>query len=73
MSILIINNNILQVFQRIAPSSQLKAFKDSIRLFLHHFLLKGGAKNGIPEDKMQLLRERIKVAEKSLETSPIRF
>lgn len=62
-----------QVFQRIAPSGQLKAFKDSIRLFMHHFILKGGAKNGIAIDKMQLLKERIKVADKSLDTSTIRF
>lgn len=61
------------MFQRIAPSTQLKAFKDSIRLFMHHFLLKGGAKNGIPEDKMQLLKDRIKIADKSLDTSTLRF
>lgn len=61
------------MFQRIAPGAQLKPFKDSIRLFMHHFLLKGGAKNGIPEDKMQLLKERIKIADKSLDTATFRF
>lgn len=61
------------MFQRIAPSTQLKAFKDSIHLFMHHFLLKGGAKNGITDDKMQLLKDRIKIADRSLDTSTLRF
>lgn len=62
-----------KVFQRIAPSTQLKAFKDSIRLFMHHLLLKSGAKNGIAEDKMQLLKQRIKIADKSFSNSTIQF
>lgn len=63
----------MQVFQRIAPSAKLKAFKDSIRLFMHHFLLKGSVKNGVAEDKLDLLRERIKIADKHLDLSAIRF
>lgn len=57
-----------QVFGRIAPSAKLKAFKDSLRLFLHHFLLQGGAKSGVPAEKMELLRARIRLADKALET-----
>lgn len=57
-----------QVFERIAPSAQLKAFKDSLRLFMHHFLLKGGSKSGITDDQMTLLRQRIRLADKALET-----
>lgn len=57
-----------QVFGRIAPSAKLKAFKDSLRLFLHHFLMQGGAKSGVPAEKMELLRARIRLADKALET-----
>lgn len=62
-----------QVFQRIAPSDKLKAFKDSIRLFMHHFLIKGGAKNGVAANQMDLLKQRVKLADKSLDTSTIQF
>lgn len=64
---------IQQVFQRIAPSEKLKAFKDSIRLFMHHFLLKGGAKNGVAVNQMDLLKQRVRLADKSLDTSTLRF
>lgn len=57
-----------QVFGRIAPSAKLKAFKDSLRLFLHHFLLKDGTKSAVPEAKMELLRSRIRLADRALET-----
>lgn len=57
-----------QVFERIAPSAQLKAFKDSLRLFMHHFLMQGGSKSGVADDQMKLLRARIGIADKALET-----
>lgn len=57
-----------QVFERIAPSAKLKAFKDSFRLFMHHFLLKGGTKSGVSDEQMKLLRTRIGIADKALET-----
>lgn len=57
-----------QVFERIAPSAKLKAFKDSLRLFMHHFLLKGCTKSGVTDDQMKLLRARIAIADKALET-----
>lgn len=61
------------MFQRIAPSEKLKAFKDSIRLFMHHFLIKGGAKNGVAAEQMDLLKQRVRLADKSLDTSALRF
>uniref|UniRef100_A0A1Q3EYD3 Protein involved in high osmolarity signaling pathway n=1 Tax=Culex tarsalis TaxID=7177 RepID=A0A1Q3EYD3_CULTA len=65
-------NKCLQVFNRIAPSFKLKSFKDSLRLFLHHFLLKGSDRSGVPEEQMQLLHQRIKMAERMLDTSEAR-
>ncbi|XP_053689718.1 nucleolar MIF4G domain-containing protein 1 homolog [Sabethes cyaneus] len=65
-------NKCLQVFNRIAPSFKLKAFKDSLRLFLHHFLLKGSDKSSVPEEEMQLLQQRISLADRMLDTSESR-
>lgn len=56
------------VFGRLAPSAKLKAFKDSLRLFLNHFLMKGGSKSGVPADKMELLKTRVRIADRALET-----
>lgn len=61
------------MFQRIAPSPKLKAFKDCVRLFMHHFLLKGGAKNGVAANQMNLLKQRVKLVDKLFETSSIQF
>lgn len=65
-------NKCLQVFNRIAPSFKLKAFKDSLRLFLHHFLWKGSDKSGVPEEQLHLLQQRIKMANGMLDTSESR-
>lgn len=35
---------------------------------MHHFLLKGGSKSGVAEDKMELLKKRIDIADKALQT-----
>ncbi|XP_019538977.3 nucleolar MIF4G domain-containing protein 1 homolog [Aedes albopictus] len=65
-------NKCLQVFNRIAPSFKLKGFKDSLRLFLHHFLLKGSDKSSVPEEQLQLLQQRIRMADRMLDTSDSR-
>lgn len=65
-------NKCLQVFNRIAPSFKLKGFKDSLRLFLHHFLLKGSDKSSVPEEQLQLLQQRIRMADRMLDTSESR-
>lgn len=62
-----------QVFQRVAPSEKLKMFRDSIRLFIQHFVVKGSAKNGIDEAQLKLLKIRSKQADQALNTSAIRF
>lgn len=35
---------------------------------MHHFLVKGGTKSGVPSDQMGLLKKRIQIADKALET-----
>ncbi|XP_058826757.1 nucleolar MIF4G domain-containing protein 1 homolog [Topomyia yanbarensis] len=66
-------NKCLQVFNRIAPSYKLKAFKDSLRLFLHHFLLKGSDRSTVGKQEMQLLQQRIGMAERMLNTSDMKI
>ena len=64
-------NKCLQVFSRISASFKLKAFKDGIRLFMHHFLARGSSSansNSLPEEQVQLLQERIKQADELLAT-----
>lgn len=39
-----------------------------MRLFMHHFLIKGGVKSGVSEDQMELLKKRVNIADKALET-----
>ena len=56
-----------QVFNRVSPSLKLKGFKDSLRLFLHHFLLKSNGKGSIPEGQLELLKQRIKEVDKCFE------
>lgn len=65
---------VAQVFQRIVSSAQLKPFKESLRLFMHHFMLKDGANRAsVGESKMTLLKDRIKMADKFLDTSSLSF
>lgn len=63
----------LKVFQRIAPNIKLKAFKDSIRLFMHHFLVEGGTANNLPSNQIDLLKERVKLADQSMNTTILKL
>lgn len=54
------------VFERIVQSDKLKMFKDSLRLFIHHFLLKNLKSNVVDESKRNLLEERAKMVDKLL-------
>lgn len=62
-----------QVFQRVSANKQLKVFKDSLRLFMHHFLIKSGQKNGVPTEHLDLVQERVLLIDKHLNTSIIQF
>lgn len=55
-----------QVFERISLSPQLQNFREGLRLFIRHFLLKNVKVGVIPEAEMFKLRERAKIADKSL-------
>lgn len=59
----------MQVFQRVAPSAKLKTFKDSIRLFMHHFLAKGLSKESENSEQKQLLKKRLKTVDGILTSS----
>ncbi|XP_058064783.1 nucleolar MIF4G domain-containing protein 1 homolog isoform X2 [Anopheles bellator] len=57
-------NKCLLVFSRITASYKLKAFKDSLRLFMHHFLARGSQTNQkLPQEQLLLLQNRIKEAD----------
>lgn len=54
------------IFTRIAPSTKLSAFKDSIRLFIRHFLLEKGSKV-VSGDQLQILKKRINLVDRCME------
>lgn len=55
-----------EVFEKVALSEKLKMFKESLRLFVHHFLLKNLKSDAIPQEKRSLLEERAKIVDKIL-------
>lgn len=54
------------VFEKISQSEKLKTFRDSLRLFIHHFLLKNLSSDGEKGEKVELLQERAKTVDKIL-------
>uniref|UniRef100_A0AAG5DRW4 MI domain-containing protein n=1 Tax=Anopheles atroparvus TaxID=41427 RepID=A0AAG5DRW4_ANOAO len=67
-------NKCLQVFSRITASFKLKSFKDSLRLFMLHFLARGTKSNAqLPEEQAVLLQNRIKQADQLLGSEDTRF
>ncbi|KAF7265831.1 hypothetical protein GWI33_020901 [Rhynchophorus ferrugineus] len=54
------------VFEKVVRSDKLKMFRESLRLFIHHFLLKNLKVNSVPENQRQLLEERAKMVERIL-------
>nr|CAH7733343.1 unnamed protein product [Callosobruchus chinensis] len=56
----------LQVFMKVSKSEKLKMFRESLRLFIHHFLLKNLKSDSIPEEQKVLLERRAKTVEKIL-------
>ncbi|XP_015512025.2 nucleolar MIF4G domain-containing protein 1 isoform X1 [Neodiprion lecontei] len=55
-----------QVFERISLSPQLQNFREGLRLFIRHFLLKNIKVGIIPEAEMVKLKERAEIAENTL-------
>lgn len=56
------------VFSRVAPSPKLKSFKDSLKLFMHHFLLSNATQKKLDEDKYVLLEKRVCLVDKLFQT-----
>ncbi|XP_063626148.1 nucleolar MIF4G domain-containing protein 1 homolog [Cydia splendana] len=58
----------LQVFHRIAKSPKLHMFRESLRLFIQHFLLKNAGKKStvLSEEEMGILKERTVEVERIL-------
>nr|CAD7598339.1 unnamed protein product [Timema genevievae] len=54
----------VEVFQRTAQSAKLRMFRESLRLFIHHFLLRNTAT--LPANDVQTLEKRAKIADKIL-------
>lgn len=56
----------LQVFERISLSSQLKTFREGLRLFINHFLIKNAESRTISEKELAKLKERGELADRML-------
>lgn len=63
----------LAVFAKVSGSDKLKMFRESLRLFIHHFLLKNLKTESIPEEQKSLLEERAKMVEKLLVSRELRI
>ena len=59
-----VNRFFNQILQAVSEDPKLKIFRDSLQLFMNHFLLKQ-TKN----TDLNLIKDRIRIAEKSLTTS----
>lgn len=59
-------DNCVAVFEKVAQSDKLKMFKESLRLFIHHFLLKNLKTDKVPEENKNLLKVRSEIVEKML-------
>lgn len=56
----------LQVFERISVSPQLQAFREGLRLFINHFLIKSIDSSSMLNGKEIMLKKRAELADKIL-------
>ncbi|XP_025829222.1 nucleolar MIF4G domain-containing protein 1 homolog [Agrilus planipennis] len=56
----------LQVFEKVSQGEKLKLFRESIRLFIKHFLLRNLKVNNVSDDQKNLLEERANLIDKML-------
>lgn len=54
------------VFSKVALSDKLKMFRESLRLFIHHFLLRNLKGDVLSDDQKQHLESRSKMVEQIL-------
>lgn len=65
----LLNENLVacqEVFINVSQSDKLKMFRESLRLFIHHFLLRNLNTNLINDKQKLLLEERARIVEKIL-------
>lgn len=55
---------LVAVFSRVSRPEKLHMFRESLRLFMHHFLLRNAS--DLPSDQAVVLKERVKLAETAL-------
>lgn len=60
------------VFSKVALSDKLKMFRESLRLFIHHFLLRNLKGDVLSDDQKQHLESRSKMVEQILTTKEFR-
>ncbi|XP_057660604.1 nucleolar MIF4G domain-containing protein 1 homolog [Diorhabda carinulata] len=63
----------LLVFSRVAQSDKLKMFRESLRLFIHHFLLRNLKNDQIADNDKNLLEKRAKMVEKVLTSKEVKI
>lgn len=61
------------VFHRIALSPQLHLFREGLRLFINHFVLRKGSKKSLPEQDFALLKDRARTVDKALSSADARM
>ena len=54
------------VFLRVAPSPKLRLFREGLRLFIRHFMLRPSSTKFLSEEELALLEDRAAMAEKAL-------
>lgn len=57
------------IFSKVALSKKLSSFKDSIKLFMHHFLLSPSNVKKLDEETSTLLQHRVELIDKMFESS----
>ena len=62
---------ITDVFSRIAPFPKLKLLREGLKLFMNHFLLKGKTKELKDEKDIEILKEKIALAENGMGSSDV--
>lgn len=64
---------IKHIFERILKSPKLKMFRESLRLFLHHFLVADKTSGRLDEKSKELLKQRAKMVDQILITGESRL
>ncbi|XP_026285049.1 nucleolar MIF4G domain-containing protein 1 [Frankliniella occidentalis] len=57
------------VFRRIAASPQLHLFREGLRLFINHFVLRKSSNKSLPKEECELLQNRAALADKALSSA----